>query len=321
MKFIKFEKNLELEVHHSFMNYDQNQKSIVTIGTFDGVHFGHQKIIKKLVHDAKAQNCRSVVLTFFPHPQVVLNATSNIKMLNTIDEKTNLLQVLDVDAVVVQAFDKKFSELSAEDFVKLILVDQLNVKKIIIGHDHRFGKNRAANFDDLISFGKKYRFEVEQISAEAQNEIAISSTKIRNAIINNDFATAKNYLGYCYFFSGKIVHGKQLGRTIGFPTANIFVEEHYKLIPNTGVYVVRCQVNNNCIFGMMNIGNRPTVNGQNQTVEVHLFDFENDIYNQSITVSVLQFLRNEQKFDSINGLKQQLAIDKEKALHFIKNNR
>ena len=321
MKFIKFEKNLELEVHHSFMNYDQNQKSIVTIGTFDGVHFGHQKIIKKLVHDAKAQNCRSVVLTFFPHPQVVLNATSNIKMLNTIDEKTNLLQALDVDAVVVQAFDKKFSELSAEDFVKLILVDQLNVKKIIIGHDHRFGKNRAANFDDLISFGKKYRFEVEQISAETQNELAVSSTKIRNAIINNDFATAKNYLGYCYFFSGKIVHGKQLGRTIGFPTANIFVEEHYKLIPNTGVYVVRCQVNNNCIFGMMNIGNRPTVNGQNQTVEVYLFDFANDIYNQSITVSVLQFLRNEQKFDSINGLKQQLAIDKEKALHFIKNNR
>ena len=311
----------ELEIHHSLIDYDQNQKSILTIGTFDGVHFGHQKIIKKLVQLAKKQNCRSVILTFFPHPQLVLKTDSNIKMLNTIDEKTNLLQALHVDAVVIQPFDKDFSELTPENFVKQILVDKLNVKKIIIGHDHRFGKNRAANFDDLITFGKKYHFEVEQISVEAQNDIAISSTKIRNAILKNDFETAANFLGYAYFFSGKVVKGNQLGRTIGFSTANIFIEENYKLIPNTGVYVVQCIVNNAHFFGMMNIGNRPTVNGKNQTIEVHLFNFDNDIYNQNITVSILQFLRNEQKFDSVNELKQQLAIDKEKALNFIKNNR
>ena len=308
-----------MEIHHSFINFDPSKKSILTIGTFDGVHFGHQKIIKKLVHDANEQNDRSVVLTFFPHPQLVLNAHSSIKMLNTIDEKTSLLQNLNVDAVVIQPFDKEFSELSPENFVKQILVEKLNIKKIIIGHDHRFGKNRAANFDDLIAFGKKYHFEVEQISVESQNEIAISSTKIRNAILNNDFSIAADYLGYAYFFSGQVVCGNQLGRTINFPTANIAVTENYKLIPNTGVYVVQCETDSEVVFGMMNIGNRPTVNGQNQTIEVHLFDFDKDIYNQFIKVSVLYFLRNEQKFDSINDLKQQLSSDKVNALSFIKN--
>lgn len=308
-----------MEIHHTLVEYNRTQKSILTIGTFDGVHFGHQKILKKLIQSAKQLNCKSVVLTFFPHPQLVLNENSSIKMLNTIEEKTNLLEKLNIDAVVIQPFDKEFSELSPEDFVKQIVVKTLNVQKIIIGHDHRFGKNRAANFEDLVAFGKKYNFEVEQISVEELDEIAISSTKIRNAILRNDFEIAEKYLGYPYFFSGTVVQGKKLGRTINFPTANIDVAENYKLIPNTGVYIVQCKLNDTTFFGMMNIGNRPTVNGKNQTIEIHLFDFDKDIYNQKMKVSILHFLRNEQKFHSISDLKLQLNKDKENAIIFLKN--
>lgn len=313
------EKNNELELYNTLNDYNRSQKSILTIGTFDGVHFGHQKILKKLIQNAKELNCKSVVLTFFPHPQLILNKNSTIKMLNTIDEKIILLQKLNIDAVIIQPFDKEFSELSPEDFIKKVVVEKLNVQKIIIGHDHRFGKNRAANFDDLIHFGQKYDFQVEQIAAEALDEIAISSTKIRNAILSNDLKTAADYLGYPYFFSGKIVHGKKLGRTINFPTANIAVAENYKLMPNKGVYAVQCEIDNVKLFGMMNIGNRPTVDGINQTVEVHLFNFDKDIYNQFIKVSVLYYLRNEQNFNTIADLKCQLQKDKENALVLLKN--
>ena len=309
----------KLEIHHSLIDYNPSQKSILTIGTFDGVHFGHQKIVRRLVQNAKELNCKSVVLTFFPHPQLVLNKNSNIKMLNTIEEKTNLLDKLLVDVLIIQPFDKDFSELSPEDFVKKIVVEKLNVQKIIIGYDHRFGKNRAANFDDLVTFGKKYGFEVEQISVEELDAIAISSTKIRNAILKNDFEIAASYLGYPYFFSGKVSHGKKLGRTINFPTANIEVAETYKLLPNTGVYVVQCEINYLTVFGMMNIGYRPTVSGKDQTIEVHLFNFEEDIYYQKIKISVLHFLRNEQKFNSVTDLKIQLQKDKENAIEYLKN--
>ena len=307
-------KIIELEIYHTLNDYSKTQKSFVTIGTFDGVHLGHQKILKKLIQNAKDTNCISVVLTFFPHPQLVLNENSPIKMLNTIDEKADLLQKLNLDTLIIHPFDKEFSELSAEDFIEQIVVKKLNVQKIIIGHDHRFGKNRSASFDDLVVFGQKYNFEVEQISVEEQSNVAISSTKIRNAILKNNFEIAEKYLGYPYFFSGLVVSGKKLGRTINFPTANIQIAQNYKLIPNSGVYVVRCELNQGIFFGMMNIGNRPTFNGTNQTIEVHLFDFDDAIYNQKIKVSVLYFLRDEQKFGSIEALKLQLQNDKSKAL-------
>ena len=308
-----------MELYQTIAAYNQSQKSVLTIGTFDGVHFGHQKILKNLVQNAILLNCKSVVLTFFPHPQMVLNENCTIKMLNTIPEKIQLFELLHVDAVIVQPFNKEFSELSAEDFIKKIVVDQLNVQKIIIGHDHRFGNNRSANFDDLLAFGKKYNFDVEQISVEALDEIAISSTKIRNAILNNNFNGAKKYLGYSYFFSGTVVEGKKLGRTLNFPTANVCVAENYKLIPNTGVYVVQCEWNNATFFGMMNIGNRPTIEGKNQTIEVHLFNFDNDIYHEKIKVIPLFFLRQEQKFASIEDLKNQLEQDKVQATQFLEN--
>lgn len=311
-------KTSALKIQHTLHNYSQTKKSILTIGTFDGVHHGHQKIISKLIQSAKKCNCVSVILTFFPHPQTVLNANSSIKMLNTIDEKADLLRKLNLDTLIIHPFDKEFSELSAQDFIEQIVVKKLNVQKIIIGHDHRFGKNRSASFDDLVVFGQKYNFEVEQISVEELNNVAISSTKIRKAIINNDFEIAAQYLGYDYFFSGTIVHGKKLGRTINFPTANISVAENYKLIPNSGVYVVQCElINNQIVFGMMNIGTRPTVNGTNQTIEVHLFEFDNDIYDQQIKISVLHYLRSEQKFNSVKDLQLQLEIDKKESLLFL----
>ncbi len=299
--------------------FNNSKSTILTIGTFDGVHLGHRKILQKIIQSAKELNCESLVLTFFPHPQMVLNESSGIKMLNTIDEKIEILNSIGIDNLIIHPFDKEFSQLSAEEFVKNILVEKLHVRKIIIGYDHRFGKNRSANFDDLVILGKKYNFDVEQITAEEQNEIAISSTKIRTAILKNNFKLAQEYLSYSYFFSGKVSVGKQLGRTLGFPTANLVVSENYKLLPNVGVYVVNCAINDKIYHGIMNIGNRPTVNGTNQTIEVHIFDFETDIYNQTLKIIPLQFLRKEQKFNSLIDLKNQLGIDKSNALQFFEN--
>lgn len=308
-----------MKVYNSINSYDSKNKTIVTIGTFDGVHIGHKMILEKIVSNAKELDCESVVLTFFPHPRMVLHENSDIKLLNTSSEKAFLLEKNGIDSLIIHPFDQEFSLLSAEDFVKSILVDKLNIKKIIIGHDHRFGRNRTANIDDLILFGKEYDFEVEQITAQEINDIAISSTKIRDAIIDGNISLANQYLGYNYFFSGTVVKGKQLGRTIGFPTANIKIEEDYKLIPKNGVYVVKSSIENKTVLGIMNIGNRPTVDGKNQTIEVYFIDFEKDIYDENITVEILEFIRNEQKFDSLDLLKTQIQKDKETALSFIKN--
>jgi len=294
---------------------------VVTIGTFDGVHMGHKKILKRLIQSAKELHCESLVLTFFPHPRMVLQESSEVKLLNTMNEKNSLLQDMGIDNLIIHPFDKEFSRLTAEEFVKDILIDQLNIQKIIIGHDHRFGRNRTADINDLIAFGKEYHFEVEQISVQEINENAVSSTKTRNAILDGNISLANDYLGYPYFFSGEVVKGHQLGRTIGFPTANIQIKEDYKLIPKSGVYIVKSTIKNELFYGMMNIGNRPTVEGTNQTIEVHFFNFDQDIYNQIITVEILDFIRDEQKFESLEGLKNQIQKDKIFTLDFIgKNN-
>ena len=269
------------------------------------------------MQSAEELNCESVVLTFFPHPRMVLQDSSTIKLLNTVEEKTILLEKIGINNLIIHPFDQEFSRLTAEEFVKEILVNKLNIQKIIIGHDHRFGRNRTADINDLIKYGKEFNFEVEQISAQEINENAVSSTKIRNAILDGKISLANNYLGYNYFFKGKVVHGKQLGRTIGFPTANIEIEEEYKLIPKNGVYIVKSKYNQRTIYGMMNIGTRPTVNGQNQTIEVNFFDFNEDLYEKPITIELLNFIREEQKFDSLNSLKKQLYSDKETSLSFI----
>lgn len=307
-----------MNVFPSISEFNSTKKTIVTIGTFDGVHIGHQKIIEKLIQETKKADCESLILTFFPHPRMVLNGSSSIKLLNTINEKSSLLEKMGLDNLVVHPFDKKFSNLSAEEFVKTILVDSFNLKKIIIGYDHRFGNNRAANIDDLISFGKKYDFEVEQISAQEIDSVSVSSTKIRDAITDGNMIVANEFLGYEYILSGKIITGKQLGRTIGFPTANIKIEENYKLIPKNGVYIVKSHLQEKTVFGIMNIGLNPTVNGEDLSIEVHFLDFDADLYNKNITVSVIARIRDEQKFTSIDLLKAQIQEDKNYAISFIK---
>jgi riboflavin kinase/FMN adenylyltransferase len=248
---------------------------------------------------------------------MVLNQEGAMHLLNTIEEKTILLEKFGVDNLIVHPFDEKFSKLSAEAFVKNILVDQLNIHKIIIGYDHRFGENRSANITDLIHFGKQYNFEVAQINAEEINEITVSSTKIRTALLEGAIELANQYLGYDYFFSGKVIKGKQLGRTIGFPTANIVLLETYKLIPKNGVYIVYSTLNNKRVYGMMNIGHNPTVGENNKTIEVHFFDTNEDLYDKIINVAFLKFIRTEEKFDSIDALKIQLNKDQEFSKKYI----
>ena len=306
-----------MKIFHSINEFHSDKKTIVTLGTFDGVHLGHAAILKKLTQNTQNGTFESTVLTFFPHPRMVLQGKSDLKLLNTINEKIELLEKIGIDNLIIHPFDEKFAELNAEEFVSTILVGQLGVQKIIIGYDHRFGKNRTANIDDLINFGNQYGFEVEQISAQEIDEISISSTKIRTALEEGGIQLANEYLGYRYFLSGTVVKGKQLGRTIGFPTANISLEEDYKLVPQNGVYVIRVEIDGKTIYGMMNIGFNPTVQGKKKTIEVHLFDFDSDIYNLKIQVSILQRIRSEKKFESVEVLKEQLKKDKAFSLDYL----
>jgi riboflavin kinase/FMN adenylyltransferase len=308
-----------LNIFHSINEFHSDKKTIVTIGTFDGVHLGHAAILKKLTQNTQNETFESTVLTFFPHPRMVLQGKSDLKLLNTINEKIELLEKIGIDNLIIHPFDEKFAELNAEAFVSTILVDHLRVQKIIIGYDHRFGKNRTANINDLISFGAQYGFEVEQISAQEIDEISISSTKIRTALEEGDIQLANEYLGYSYFLSGTVVKGKQLGRTIGFPTANISLEEDYKLVPQNGVYVVQAEIDGKTIYGMMNIGFNPTVQGKQKTIEVHLFDFDTDIYNRKIQVAILQRIRSEKKFESIELLTKQLEEDRNFSRNYLQN--
>lgn len=310
-----------MKIFNSIQEFNSPTKTVVTLGTFDGVHRGHKSILDKLADSSNSLGCQSLVLTFFPHPRMVLQQNSDIKLLSTIDEKAELLERYGLDNLIIHPFDLAFSRLSAEEFVKDILVDKLNVSKIIIGHDHRFGRNRTANIDDLIRFGNQYGFEVEKISALAVNEVSVSSTKIRNALLEGDSATANNFLGYPYFMTGTVVRGKQLGRTIGFPTANIVIKEDYKLIPANGVYAASAIIDGKTTEGMMNIGVRPTVDGDGRSIEIHFFDLDKDLYDSKIRVSIHQRLRDEKKFPSFDALKEQLFTDRENTKAYFKENR
>lgn len=300
------------------IDYNALKDSVVTIGTFDGVHIGHQKIIKRLVKIAKANNLQAIVLTFFPHPRMVLQKDAQIKLINIIDEKSKLLKKQGIDHLVIKEFTRDFSRLTAKEFVSDILVEKLHVKNIIIGYDHHFGRNRTANINDLKAFGEEYDFEVTEISAQEINEVTVSSTKIRQALKEGDIKSANTFLGYNFMLTGTIVKGKGLGKQIEFPTANLHIEESYKLIPKKGVYVVKSLIKGNAVYGMMNIGTNPTVNGESQTIEVHFFDFDFDIYDEKIEVELLERVRDEQKFESIDALKDQLFKDKETSLRFLK---
>ncbi|MRI00749.1 bifunctional riboflavin kinase/FAD synthetase [Kriegella sp. EG-1] len=306
-----------MNIVQNILKYDKQEDTAITIGTFDGVHVGHRMILDRLISQTQNTELKSTLITFFPHPRIVLQKDSDIKLLTTIDEKTKILKNLGLDQLIVHPFTKEFSRLSATEFVRDLLVNKLKAKKIVIGYDHRFGRNRNANINDLISFGSTFGFEVDEIPAQEIDEISVSSTKIRRALEDGDIETANAYLGYSYMLTGTVIKGKGLGRQLNFPTANIFIEESYKLIPRNGVYVVNSEINGTTISGMMNIGYNPTVNGTENTsgrprasIEVHFFDFEQNLYDQTIQVNILHRIRDEQKFDSIESLKIQIEKDR-----------
>ena len=291
--------------------FKSNTQSVITIGTFDGVHVGHRAIMQRLVAAAKEQGLVSAVLTFFPHPRMVLQKNSDIKLINTLSEKKQLLEDIGLDYFVVEPFTYEFSRLSALEYVRDILVTQLKAKKIIIGYDHRFGRNRNADIQDLKKYGEQFGFEVEEISAQQLDEVSVSSTKIRKALAKGDIHTANTYLGYAFTIEGVVTKGKALGRTIGYPTANLHVPQTYKLIPKNGVYVVKAQVNNTLTYGITSIGTNPTVGGTAKSIETFFLDTNTDLYGKELQLHFLQHIREEATFKDLESLKQ--AIQKDEA--------
>ena len=295
------------------------QNAIVTSGTFDGVHFGHQKILRKIVNTAKELKGKSVVLTFWPHPRFVLfPEEKTLKLLSTFEEKAKLLEEVGIDYLVKVEFTKEFSQLSSETFIQNMLVNKLKTKKLVIGYDHRFGKNRTGSFEYLKENSDRFGFEVEEIPRQDIDDVGVSSTKIRQALFHGEVDKAAEYLGRFYSISGTVVKGKQIGTDLGFPTANVQVAEEFKLIPKDGSYAVRVEVNGVWHKAMLNIGIRPTVGGLHRVIETHLFEFEQQIYDQNIRIEFVKHLRDEKKFDSLDHLKSQLQKDKMASLEILK---
>jgi len=357
-----------MQVYHDIQEFKPVQNAVVTIGTFDGVHLGHRKIISRLQELARQTGGETVILTFFPHPRMILHPEDqNLKLINTISEKAQLLADLGIDHLIITPFSRDFSNLSAEEYIREILVKRIGTKKIVIGYDHRFGKDRTGGLNELQQFAPVYNYEVEEIPEQDVNEVAVSSSRIRKAILNGDINLANQFLGYAFFITGKVIRGDQIGRTLGYPTANLFIEESYKLIPGDGIYAVtveaegerqkvkgerpkssidnpqpatgnwkpkpedlsavnslspgegRGEASENLhpaprtshLPGMAYIGHRPTLNGMTRNIEVNIFDFNQDIYNQALQMSFHSFVRLDVKFAGLEELKQQLGRDKE----------
>lgn len=304
-----------MKVYTNIQEFKSTKNVVVTIGTFDGVHLGHNVIINQLKKAAQELSGESVLLTFFPHPRMVVFPDDNeLKLLNTIEERKELLEKAGIDHLIIHPFSKAFSRLTALEFVRDILVNRLNAKKVVIGYDHHFGRNREGSFDDLVEFGEVYGFSVEEIPAQDIQQINVSSTKIRTSLLAGEIHAATQFLGYPYYINGTVVKGDKIGREIGFPTANIKPDETYKLIPKNGVYAVKVIVNEKEYDGMLNIGIRPTLKGINETIEVNIFDFDEEIYGQKIQVKFYERIRDEQPFEDLNELKNQLSIDKSKTI-------
>lgn len=306
-----------MKIHENFSDFQDIPHAVVTIGTFDGVHLGHRKILHRLRFLADQSGGETVLITFWPHPRMVLRPeTHNIRLLSTYDEKNRLLEAYGIDHLVSIPFTKAFSETTSEEFIHHILIEKIQTKILVIGYDHKFGKGREGGFDHLRANQEKYGFALEEIPREDIDSIGISSTKIRQALEEGDILSANSFLGGPYDISGTVVQGKQIGRAIGFPTANIAIRDSNKLIPKDGAYIVSALVEGKVLKGMLNIGQRPTLDGLNKTIEVHLFDFDSTIYGLDIRISFLDFLRPEKKFPSLAELKEQLNRDKETAKRF-----
>jgi riboflavin kinase / FMN adenylyltransferase len=308
-----------LKEHNPASAYKNTRGSVVTVGTFDGVHLGHRSILTRLVETAKNDDLDSVLLTFFPHPRMVLQKDTDLKLINSISEKKQLLEAIGIDHFVVQPFTKEFSRLTALEYVRDLLVNQLNAKKIIIGYDHYFGRNRTANIENLREYGVTYGFEVEEIGARELDEVVISSTKIRKSLESGDITTANKYLGYLFMLNGTVERGKGLGKTLEYPTANLKIDEPYKLIPKKGVYLVKASIDGSVIYGLTSIGTNPTVGGTEKTIETYFLDFSEDLYNQPLCLKFIRHIRDEESFESVTELIEAIRGDEAFARDFLTN--
>lgn len=323
-----------MQIHRSLNNLPEFKKTVVTVGTFDGVHLGHRQIIKQLREEAAHINGETVIITFHPHPRTIVAGKKDIRLLNSLSEKISLIEKLGIDHLVVVAFDEVFSNQTPEEYVKHFLFEKFHPHTIIIGYDHKFGKHRAGDYHLLELYSKQLGFLVKEIPEKIINESIVSSTIIRKALLEHDIENANKYLGYPYFFEGMVVDGNKLGRTLGYPTANITIRDELKLVPANGIYVAEAELinedkvfegafnksvsntNHSLMQGMMSIGVRPTIDGQNRTIEVNIFDFEKDIYGKTLKVFMHKFLRNEEKFNSLDELKEQMLKDRFNSLQY-----
>lgn len=309
-----------MKIFNNISSFKSSKPNVVTVGTFDGVHIGHQHILELMKQKAKDINGETVLLTFYPHPRMVLFPNDNsLKLITTIEERIELLERYGLDNLIIQPFDESFSRLSPTEYIRDILVNGIATKDLVIGHDHRFGRNRAGNFDLLVELSSLYGYTVSQLNAQQINEVTVSSTKIRNAILNGEIETALDYLNHEFSITGKVIKGNQIGRSLGFPTANLQISETFKLIPPNGVYIVKVYVDGNSYPGMLNIGVNPTVSEQDELrIEVNLINQSMDLYEKMIKIHFLHRLRNEIAFSNVNELKKQLLTDKENTIEYFK---
>ena len=310
-----------MKIYHSIDDFQRRHCAVVTSGTFDGVHLGHQTILNRLKEVADKSKGETVVITFWPHPRLILNAEDDtLRLLNTFEEKAALLKEQGIQHLLRITFTKEFSQLTSHDFITNILVDKIGTRKLVIGYDHRFGRNREGSFEELKLNAVHYGFDVEEIPRQDVDHVAVSSTKIRQALEEGDIGTASQLLGKAYSISGRVVKGDKIGRELGYPTANIDIDSNHKLIPNEGIYAVTVEYEHQLINGMLYIGNRPTIHGNlKRSIEVNLFDFNKDIYGETLKINLIAYLRGDIKFNGLDALKEQLHKDKQSAINALKN--
>ena len=307
-----------MKIYQQLTDFHPPHFSVVTSGTFDGVHLGHQKILRRLQELASSKQGETVLLTYWPHPRLILQPQDkSLRLLSTLSEKVKLLEEMGVDHLIILPFTEELSQMSSDDFIRSILVEKIQTKTLVIGYDHKFGKNREGSFEYLQSHSHLFGFAIEEISRQDVDDLGVSSTKIRTALAQGDISTANKYLGRPYDLSGQVVKGQQIGRSLGFPTANIQIADDYKLLPRDGAYAVHAEVNSIQYKAILNIGDRPTVDGEKKTIEAHLIDFEGDLYGQELRVYFQEFLREEKKFESLDALKNQLVADRERAIFIL----
>jgi len=311
-----------MKIYYDLSDFSRLTNAVVTSGTFDGVHLGHQTIIHRLKEIATRISGDTVVITFWPHPRLVLNPTdTKLKILNTFEEKAELLREQGVDHLLRIPFTKEFSQIPSQEFISHILVNTIGTRKLVIGYDHRFGKNREGSFEQLKINGPAYGFDVEEIPRQDVDHVAVSSSKVRKALEEGDIHTATHFLGRPYSISGRVIKGDRIGRTLGFPTANIDIDSHHKLVPLEGIYAVTVQHQHSTFKGMLYIGNRPTIDGSRRSIEVNIFDFDQDIYGETIRLNLIASLREDVKFNDLEGLRLQLQRDKLDAIKALEGTR